>query len=116
MQPNVSDGPVSCFCVHTAEWPCAGWFWSVSRISLMLGSVGKVFLNGLPHLLPFIGLSQQDQVAVPGLTELCRRGAVVLETTSTVGCNGRGFNMHEGEIEGVGIYMVPETSYIHLHA
>lgn len=47
----------------------------------MFGSVSKVFLIGLPHLLPFIGLSQQDQVAVPGLTELCRRGAAVLETT-----------------------------------
>lgn len=54
----------------------SGGGWSLGRKSFSMFHVwlggGEVFLIGLFYLLPFIRLSQQDRVAVPSLTRLCK--------------------------------------------
>lgn len=50
-----------------------------------------MFLIGLFYLLPFIRLSQQDRVAVPSLTRLCKGLLWFLEMRGRVGGDGRGF-------------------------
>lgn len=65
-----------------------------------------MFLIGLFYLLPFIRLSQQDQVAVPRLTKLCKGELWPFEMRGRVGRFGRGFNMCVGRVYEVGVYMV----------
>lgn len=67
--------------------------------------VGEVFLIGLLHLLPFIGLSQQDQVAVPRLTELCRGELWFWKQRADLAAMEGALIYVYGEIDGVGMYV-----------
>lgn len=64
-----------------------------------------MFLIGLLYLLPFIGLSQQDQVAVPRLTELCRGELWFWKQRADLAAM-EGALIHVcGEIDEVGMYV-----------
>lgn len=66
-----------------------------------------MFLIGLFYLLHFIRLSQQDQVAMPRLTKLCKGEMWFWKREKQLADYGRGFNMCMGGVDGgVGVFMV----------